>query len=121
MSGEQPAEGTGDPYVAVAHHEGQTGGAQLGPPAAEVAQNHNQLHCGQMVDWHMKQTGGAQLGGELQIAVLQPLQDHEEGHVESVNIEQSAEDNGDLQAAVLHLLHDHHEGHAERVNVEQSA
>ena len=55
----------------------------------------------------------------MQLWFIRTLHDHEEGHAERVNVEQSAEDYGDLQAAVLHPLHDYEEGHAERVNEEQ--
>ena len=43
----------------VQRHVGQIGGAQLGPPAAEVAQTRGHVF-GQVVQRHVGQTGGAQ-------------------------------------------------------------
>ena len=48
----------------VQRHQGQTGGAQLGPPAAEVTQTHDHKD-GQVVQRHEGQIGRAQLGPQL--------------------------------------------------------
>ena len=44
----------------IERHLVQTGGAQLGPPAAAVAQPHDHLQ-GQVIERHNRQTGRAQL------------------------------------------------------------
>ena len=51
--------------------------------------------------------------------MLHPLHDHEEGHAERVNVEQSAEDYGDLQVAVVHPEHYQEAGQHEEVDTEQ--
>ena len=65
---EQPGESQHGQPGAVDHpvhdlllHVGQADGAQLGPPAAAVAQTHDHMH-GHVIEKHVGQTGWAQLG-----------------------------------------------------------